>query len=437
MASPPAHAACGHASVLGCARATAIGLSRGYAVGVVGSWLLDCLVPLAKGKLGPSRAVAKFAARATQRTGLFLALYAAVFRAALCALRSARGRHAGVDGLNQGVAGCVAGLAAVVEDRKRRSALALYLFTRSFYLYLRSLGRRGLVPSLGAGGDVLLNGLASSAIIHSFLRHADVLESDYLRFLVHQGAIPKPMLYVVAATIDGRKAPIDNATARGFLRESALVRTEVAAGGGDPDDDGALASTFHAMDRGKALCVLAHNGDSSCAVGMSRFGVHAIRRALGLYIPFYLVATGIFRTRSLISRPLDTLRHLVASVLRSTAFLSSYTTISWAIPCALRSLLGETHEIFYWLNGFAAGCMAVWEHTGRRSELALYLLPKALSALYNQAVAARTIPRLRNGEVGLFAAGSAVLAYLHRQYPDDVGGNIRSVLVRVLGDPEE
>lgn len=56
--------------------------------------------------------------------------------------------------------------------------------------------------------------------------------------------------------------------------------------------------------------------------------------------------------------------------------------------------------------------MAVWiEKKGRRAELALYVLPRAVESLYETLLRRRVLPRLPYWEVGLFSLCMGRLMY--------------------------
>ena len=93
--------------------------------------------------------------------------------------------------------------------------------------------------------------------------------------------------------------------------------------------------------------------------------------------------TLIFRGKKVIQEPTKSLRLYILGTLRSAIFLTCYVTTAWSVPCLFRHLRGREERWMYYVNGIIAGLMVLIEVPGRRLELGLYCLPRALESFWN------------------------------------------------------
>ncbi|CAD8112016.1 unnamed protein product [Paramecium sonneborni] len=107
---------------------------------------------------------------------LFVSLYVAICKYALCKLKNIRQK---VDGLNPALAASVACSALFLESEGRRQEIALFIFPKSLETAWRLLKKRGYVSSI-KGWELFLFGLAMG-IINYFYHYDDAaIKSTYL-----------------------------------------------------------------------------------------------------------------------------------------------------------------------------------------------------------------------------------------------------------------
>lgn len=70
-----------------------------------------------------------------------------------------------------------------------------------------------------------------------------------------------------------------------------------------------------------------------------------------------------------------------------------------AVICLHRKVSTKDHKLVYWVAGGASGLSVLLEKKARRSELALYVLPRAGESLWYILVNRRLIPDIKNAEV--------------------------------------
>jgi hypothetical protein len=105
----------------------------------------------------------------------------------------------------------------------------------------------------------------------------------------------------------------------------------------------------------------------NCFEHVPHFFLQSIPRSLKVYVPVFILAFLFSNKRNLY--------YTIENILRSTAFLSTYTTLSWFSDCALTYFdrSPQTQWKFMkhcWIASFATAI----ERPGRQAELAAYCL---------------------------------------------------------------
>jgi hypothetical protein len=85
------------------------------------------------------------------------------------------------------------------------------------------------------------------------------------------------------------------------------------------------------------------------------------------------------------------------------------------------------------INGFLSGSSVLLETKGRRIELALYCLPRALESLWNLAVLKGYCRRIPFGEVMLFMISMGALMTVYQHEPDVIPSSYEGILLRFFG----
>lgn len=105
--------------------------------------------------------------------------------------------------------------------------------------------------------------------------------------------------------------------------------------------------------------------------------------------------------------------------MKSGAFLASFVMLYQYQICGHRNLVkaGVTtfnSKYLYWLAGFICSYISIFfEDKRRRTELALYVLPKALKSFYEICYQRKWIIRIKHFEVAMasFAMGVIMVSY--------------------------
>ncbi|KAI9208932.1 uncharacterized protein BJ171DRAFT_557640 [Polychytrium aggregatum] len=181
------------------------------------------------------------------------------------------------------------------------------------------------------------------------------------------------------------------------------------------------------------MCGLQHPTTLKCSLNAVQAFHNEWWRAMSLYTPLNAIMVVIFRGSALFKDPLQTLSRLAVSILRSSLFLTCYVTTAWTLPCYLRRFSGTDRQWHYYINGILAGMMVLIEVPGRRLELALYCMPRALESFWNCGVKWKWWKNIPGGEAIYFCFATGVLMTFYQNDPAIIHDGYRKVMVRFLG----
>ncbi|RKP26232.1 hypothetical protein SYNPS1DRAFT_14468 [Syncephalis pseudoplumigaleata] len=182
-----------------------------------------------------------------------------------------------------------------------------------------------------------------------------------------------------------------------------------------------------------AICALEHPWDTSCTQSHISTFIGAMGRSLKLYLPLNAVMTLIYSGKKLTKDPVKTLLRFIKSTLRSSLFLSSYVTMAWIVPCVLRYTFKRERIWFYYLNGILSGLCAIIDAPGRRIELGMYCLPRALESFWKCGVQWGWWRNIKNAEVVYFSMAMGILMSIYQTAPESIQGGYRDVMTRCFG----
>lgn len=173
---------------------------------------------------------------------------------------------------------------------------------------------------------------------------------------------------------------------------------------------------------------------------------------LPVYLVLYFIPALFLRTKAFIRSPLKIVLRSLFGSLRSSLFLAAFVNLWQMVFCAPKQLqlwllqrawardnlpqgflrsLGSPH----WAGpaGLATGLSLFVDDARRRSELAAYVLPKALESAWGAGKARGLLPRVPGGDVLLTMVGMSLVMGTYAQAPDHLSGLVRRVLYQFLG----
>ncbi|BBM96732.1 hypothetical protein MPTK1_1g00220 [Marchantia polymorpha subsp. ruderalis] len=356
------------------------------------------------------------------RTGLLFGGFTGCFHAIRCFLR----RKSGTDSpLNVFLAGGVAGLSILaLDDSQRRRTFALYLLARVAQCAYNSAKAKNKFHFWGSQwqhGDTLLFALACAQIMYAYVMRPETLPDSYNEFIVKTGPIARPVLKAVRESCRG--GGIDVASLAAFVTSKT----------------GLPMFGVHAHSP-IIPCSAVHPDTASCLAHNTRATRATFKKTFPLYLSLTFVPFVVLNIQKFMEAPIHTFWNALKSAVRSTSFLSAFVGVYQGVICVQRKLVTKDHKSVYFFAGAIAALSALLEKKSRRSELALYTLPRAADSLWYTLVNRHLLPDLKHAEVALFCLCMGGVMYYHEYEPDTMAPFLRGLIRRFLnrtGTPDQ
>lgn len=384
---------------------------KGFAVGACGKLAFVSVSLLLRARRQPADAAQQFIRACTSREtlgyGAFLGCFLSSFESFMRLTRSRQRPPPLNRQMRTLLATCIASLSLLCLPRASRSTVALFFLVRAFEVLGRRLAdsRRcsQYVPSLvQQHADTLLMSTASGLIIFLWLFHTQSIDAHYSHFINQQSGKS-----AIVRKAYGKVVALGNHALASDTQLWTALHSHRAALNQPPLD---------VMSRNLA-CEVLHPDTQYCSVHALAHLAKGIRLAIPVYAPVVAVPLVLFRAKTLIRFPIQTLYSSCVSVARSSLFLSSFCTVCYFTCCGMLQSGSQSS-----LNGLVAGALGgacvLIEKQARRIELALYVLAQALPATWRHLNSAHGLPFIRHGDLALFTAAMCVImnAYVLRPH---------------------
>ncbi|KAI1321342.1 hypothetical protein EDD11_006679 [Mortierella claussenii] len=440
-----------------CTQNVTRGFFKTWVVAYLVKYVIAVLPALLTGRIMKNPSILKKSAGSdTVGFAFFLSSFLSTYKLVLCTMRRYRPNVAG-DRLNAFVAGSVAGLTLLLDKNKsRRTALTLYLFTRSIQfgssyamkkwaehrLEKKVAGNETLREQIKHSGDgkqvlntqpgwddILANVFSASAAtalmsltaavnLYSCVIEPDAMPKSYYNFIMQHSGLPQkfgPMFPPLVETFQSQFS---------LLKEGPPGFENIGIPAGVTSQD------FIAKNISPNIATLfpptIHHDYQCCALlhplyGCNRHALDTITgefgRALKMYGTLNLIVTIVFQHKKIVSNPTDSAKRYIKSTLRSCLFLTLYVLAAFYVPCLARRILGRESNLNYLLNGIVAGFAVLIEAPGRQMELALYCLPRALETSWKLLSKRGLVKNIPHGDIALFSASMGVMMTLYQNDP--------------------
>jgi hypothetical protein len=341
--------------------------------------------------------------------GLFLGGFTFTFKAVNCLLRNLLEEE---NKLNAFVAGGIAGATVMFLPPADRTPIALYVFIRAAKTAFDVASKRAWFPAWmkQRDWDVALMCISAAQILYGLVVRPQSLPASYLRFLQVAGRKDRRVVSAVGQLARGEH--MDMHELHQYAREKRIY------------------ADWSSATQKRPMCDIMHP-EHSCMHHWASYVVdHFVHYSLRLYIPLNVFTLLVFSRRT---APLDMLRKLFVSCIRSSAFLAFYCGNAWFAQCMLRTLNVYTTKTHWLFGGLAAGPAVLLEHKSRRMELALYCMSPALQGMYKSAVDFGWLPAIPNVTGFMFCLASAVMMAAHQNAPQDMAPIMSKITKNLIG----
>jgi len=130
------------------------------------------------------------------------------------------------------------------------------------------------------------------------------------------------------------------------------------------------------------------------------------------------------------------LKNAIISCLRSSAFLSFFVTWYQGAICVHRNFFNTENKYVYYLAGLVASLGLLVEKKSRRSELALYALPRGLDSFYMILCDRKFLKAVPYGELILYCLSLAGIMYFYDNEKSNMTPILAWGLKKLLGEDE-
>ncbi|KAF9315903.1 hypothetical protein BG003_002545 [Podila horticola] len=463
-----------------CSQNITRGFLKTWMIAYLVKYAIGVLPALLKGKVFKNPSILKKGGGSdTVGFAFFLSSFLSAYKLVLCTMRYYRPDHEG-DRLNAFVAGSVAGLTLFLDKNKsRRTALTLYLFTRSIQfgssyamkkwaehrnakrtnqrlalrdavddeaLSLSSDAKKTqalvtksgwddiLAKCMSASAATALMSLTASVNLYSCVIEPDAMPKSYYTFIMQHSGLPQkfgPMFDPLLTTFRSQFELLKKSTG-GFENigiPKGVSSRDFIAENISPN----IATVFPAdVHHDYQCCALLHP-----LYPCHRHAVDTLTgefgRAVKMYGTLNAIVTLVFQHKRIVSDPKESAYRYVKSTLRSCVFLAVYVLAAFYMPCWLRRITQRESNWNYLLNGIVSGFAVLIEAPGRQMELALYCLPRALETTWRLMLKRGLVRNIKNGDIALFSASMGVMMTLYQNDPSVINKHYLTVLTRVFG----
>lgn len=342
-------------------------------------------------------------------------------------------------------AGGVASLALFWETAGRRRGVSQQMFVR---------GLQGAwnqyTPQAGVHipfGNIVLFGLCCGQIMFGFLLAPETIPRDYYNWI--QGVSGVPTFAVASNRTAVRQNVIHPEHIKLALDSRDVTKKHV----------GELRQLLENSRRAQAAgaqglkanwhipCSITHPWEESCSYTLVERFFRTFRFMLPVYGALHLIPPIVLRRHAFAKDPLKMLARITLGITRSCSFLGFFIIINQALFCmrtnALDTLPGKglggllrtliARKETFWIMGFLNALSLFAEERKRRTELAMYVFPKALESAWASARKRAWVPVVPFGDTVLGAAALAMVMDSYVHSPESLSGIVRRLLFQLVG----
>lgn len=348
------------------------------------------------------------------RLGLAVGVFSGGFEAVYRVLNTIRGKEGG---LNSVIGGFFAGIGLLFLNPSDRRTVSLYALARAAQCGYNLLKSRGMWHFWGSDwrhGDSLLFSLATAQIMYAYVMRPESLPDSYYKFILRTGPIDAVVLQNVRAMNRGRL--IDSQKLLSYVQKV------------NP------ATTIKSISDTPSIlpCEVLHPHCDGCVKNGVGVFFDVAKKISPVYAALSSVQHFVLSFWKFLAEPEQKMLKILSSTFNSTLFLSVLVSAYQLIICMQRKLVTKDYRFIYWVAGFFSGFSILLEEKHRRSELALYALPRAIDSLYSILYDRKWLGSFKHGEYVLFSLCTASIMYCFEDERKSMSPMLAWLLNRII-----
>lgn len=351
------------------------------------------------------------------RLGLAIGIFSGGYELVFRVLNTLRGK---ADHINSVVGGFFGGFGLLFLNPSDRRTVSLYALARAAQCGYNILKSRGMWHFWGSNwrhGDSLLFALSTAQIMYAYVMRPESLPDSYYKFIVRTGPIDALVLHNVRAMNRGRL--VDSPKLIEYVSKvnpSSMLKS--------------LSTTPPIIP-----CEVLHPQCDSCAQNGVQVFVDVAKKISPVYGALSAVQHIVVGFWHFIKDPERKILRILTSTLNSTLFLSSLVSIYQLTICLQRKLVTKDFRFIYWIAGFVSGLSILLEEKHRRSELALYALPRAIDSLYSILYERKWLGSVKHGDFYIFTLCTAGIMYCFEEERSHMSPMLGWVINKIIPRP--
>ncbi|KAJ3217970.1 ATP-binding cassette, sub-B (MDR TAP), member 8, partial [Clydaea vesicula] len=298
-----------------------------------------------------------------------------------------RKKQDSVNGFVSGFIGAAVSL-SFLNSREMKKSISQQMAVRAGQAIYNSLKAKSLFSF--PHGDSMLFMLSCASIMYGYIMAPQTIPREYYSWMIKTAKIPKNVLEYNRDTVRN----IKDSKNMNVLSERAISLIK-QYGKRNTTNTIEIASKNFQVNPNIVSCAVLHPTHSSCTKYNASLSKKVFCDIFPVYASLNIVPLVIFRGKSFVKSPVASLVRAVKSSTQSSFFLAVFVVVYMSLICLQRKLiLGNTvknisknfflsdNKLWYYLFGIICSSSIFLEKKGRRSELAMYVLPKGVASLY-------------------------------------------------------
>ncbi|KAJ3379575.1 hypothetical protein HDU92_006610 [Lobulomyces angularis] len=284
--------------------------------------------------------------------------------------------------------------------------------------------------------------------MYAYIMQPNTIPKEYYSWIVKMGQVPKETLQLNRDNVRSLETSHFKTDAK--LKLTTAVNLIKKFSNQNVKSEAAIQTTkeiFNTKNYFPVIpCSVLHPSEESCLNHNKSLFINMLKNMLPIYISLNIIPMIVFRGRSFVNNPVKNLYRSLLSASRSSTFLATFVIVNMGAICTQRKIIlwknrpkffnflpVTDNKLHYYICGILCSSTIFLENTKRRPELAMYVLPKGLTSLYQVLLNRGYKLHIKNFDVYLFGIGMGVLMSFYQCEPDVIGVLLYKVMNKVIG----